>query len=74
MYGVHPTISDHVFVVRSQPSTCSFSPSLLQDWSRVESEIKELEKTGDLDGGDPLSGFFQKIFSQVGGWWGCLYP
>lgn len=36
-----------------------------KDWDKVESSIKELEEKGELDEGDPLSGFFKKIFSGV---------
>ncbi|GFR43610.1 hypothetical protein Agub_g4707 [Astrephomene gubernaculifera] len=40
-------------------------PSTKQkDWSKVESELKELEQKGELDMGDPLNNFFKKIFSQ----------
>lgn len=29
-------------------------------------EVKELEEKGELEDGDPLNGFFKKIFAQVG--------
>mmetsp|Transcript_5272 Transcript_5272/g.11551 ORF Transcript_5272/g.11551 Transcript_5272/m.11551 type:complete len:392 (+) Transcript_5272:110-1285(+) len=35
-----------------------------KDWDKVETELSELEKKGDLDFGDPLNNFFKKIFSQ----------
>lgn len=35
-----------------------------KDWSKVESELDELDKKGDLEDGDPLNSFFKKIFSQ----------
>jgi hypothetical protein len=28
-------------------------------------EVKELEEKGELEDGDPLNGFFKKIFAQV---------
>ena len=34
-----------------------------KDWSKVDSEITELEKKGELDDGDPLNSFFKKIFA-----------
>lgn len=34
-----------------------------KDWSKVDSEITELEKKGELDDGDPLNNFFKKVFS-----------
>jgi suppressor of G2 allele of SKP1 len=34
-----------------------------KDWSKVDSEISELEKKGELDDGDPLNAFFKKIFA-----------
>lgn len=37
-----------------------------KDWSALEKEVKEMESKGELDEGDPLNSFFQKIFSQVG--------
>jgi len=38
-----------------------------KDWSKVYSELAELEKKGELDDSDPLSSFFKKIFAQVTG-------
>ncbi|GLC45039.1 hypothetical protein PLESTM_001680100 [Pleodorina starrii] len=35
-----------------------------KDWSKVESELNELESKGELDMGDPLNNFFKKIFAQ----------
>ncbi|GAX78172.1 hypothetical protein CEUSTIGMA_g5614.t1 [Chlamydomonas eustigma] len=42
----------------------SFAPKAPKDWDKVESEISEMEKKGELEDGDPLNGFFKKIFSQ----------
>lgn len=36
----------------------------MQDWDKVDAEIKSMESSGDLDHGDPLNNFFKKIFSQ----------
>ncbi|GIL98106.1 hypothetical protein Vretimale_3572 [Volvox reticuliferus] len=35
-----------------------------KDWSKVESELNEMESKGELDMGDPLNNFFKKIFAQ----------
>ncbi|GLI58864.1 hypothetical protein VaNZ11_000629 [Volvox africanus] len=35
-----------------------------KDWSKVESELNEMESKGELEMGDPLNNFFKKIFAQ----------
>ncbi|KAG2453736.1 hypothetical protein HYH02_001947 [Chlamydomonas schloesseri] len=46
------------------PRTYPTSTKKQKDWSKVESELNELEQKGELDMGDPLNNFFKKIFSQ----------
>ncbi|EFJ50879.1 hypothetical protein VOLCADRAFT_57643 [Volvox carteri f. nagariensis] len=41
-----------------------YPSSKQKDWSKVESELNELEAKGELDMGDPLNNFFKKIFAQ----------
>lgn len=46
---------------RTYPTSHAKGP---KDWSALEREVKEMESKGELDEGDPLNSFFQKIFSQ----------
>ncbi|PNW75124.1 hypothetical protein CHLRE_12g513600v5 [Chlamydomonas reinhardtii] len=46
------------------PRTYPTSTKKQKDWSKVESELNELEQKGELDMGDPLNNFFKKIFAQ----------
>eukprot|EP00798_Chlamydomonas_sp_ICE-L_P001463 gene1463-32840_t len=56
-----PNYSDPAQAPVQYPSSYTKAP---KDWEKVDSELAEMEKKGDLDDGDPLNNFFKKIFGQ----------